>query len=232
MGNLNGKTAPEEGWHDAADPHEARTKRPDHSPYSNRSDNDNDNDNDSDNNSKNANDNDNDRGIKVGKDEDEDEGEGSGSDPIEGKKQPNYQRETRSRTRSSQNSGVPQSATPVPAQRTKIGEKGKDLDTERFLNSNQYQLWIRGPISDDLTSVPGIGVKTVERLNTAGIRTTSMLIGKFMLEDRDEAKYQKWLEMVSVGRYAKRITKAVADKVALMCGGGQNIAQARGETEQ
>lgn len=80
------------------------------------------------------------------------------------------------------------------------------------------EAWLKGPVVPALTTVPGIGKVTAEKLQAVGIETTSQLIGKFLYLNRDEKKFGEWLAQVASPRRKKAVVEAIATKVALLFG--------------
>mmetsp|Transcript_5263 Transcript_5263/g.3699 ORF Transcript_5263/g.3699 Transcript_5263/m.3699 type:complete len:94 (+) Transcript_5263:3-284(+) len=73
------------------------------------------------------------------------------------------------------------------------------------------------PLQDcKLSDVPGVGAKTLEKLNESNIDTAEKLVGHFMVMGRDTEKMTSWLEDVCEvrGVEAKKVAEGLAEKAA------------------
>eukprot|EP00657_Telonema_sp_P-1_P006594 TRINITY_DN2566_c0_g1_i9.p2 TRINITY_DN2566_c0_g1~~TRINITY_DN2566_c0_g1_i9.p2 ORF type:complete len:113 (-),score=33.62 TRINITY_DN2566_c0_g1_i9:385-723(-) len=78
----------------------------------------------------------------------------------------------------------------------------------------RLQEFMSGPLQKDLACVPGIGPKTIEKLNEIEIFTLTQLMGKFMSLDRECARMLQWLEEHDLcGRFAETCVHALAMKL-------------------
>jgi hypothetical protein len=79
-----------------------------------------------------------------------------------------------------------------------------------------HDRWMREPISRELSTVPGIGSAGRTALEAVGIKSTHMLIGKYLMFDRDENKFIEWLSgFTSISSYRTTIARAIAEKIAV-----------------
>merc|ERR1711865_1116825 len=71
--------------------------------------------------------------------------------------------------------------------------------------------FMSGPLSRDISVVPGVGGATIEKLAELDIHTLDQLMGKFMSLDRDTALMLQWLEEHKLcGRFAETCVHALA----------------------
>lgn len=75
------------------------------------------------------------------------------------------------------------------------------------------------PLQDcELSQVPSVGLKTLQKLKSANIDTAEKLVGQFLLLGRDTGKMTSWLKDVCEVRdhEATKVSAALADKARRM----------------
>ncbi len=83
--------------------------------------------------------------------------------------------------------------------------------------------FIMSDLREDLTLVPGIGPKTEEQLNDAGINTSFALVGKFLMcrkeGDNKQAtcdRFVQFLAELKIGGFRSGITTCILDKISTL----------------
>lgn len=72
---------------------------------------------------------------------------------------------------------------------------------------------MEGGLSCDLSSIPGIGPATIDKLMAQGIFTVDQLAGKFMSMDRDCEAMVRWLKANASSGFEIDVVKALAMKL-------------------
>eukprot|EP00617_Octactis_speculum_P003184 CAMPEP_0185780070 /NCGR_PEP_ID=MMETSP1174-20130828/97899_1 /TAXON_ID=35687 /ORGANISM="Dictyocha speculum, Strain CCMP1381" /LENGTH=115 /DNA_ID=CAMNT_0028469469 /DNA_START=28 /DNA_END=375 /DNA_ORIENTATION=+ len=86
------------------------------------------------------------------------------------------------------------------------------------INEDTLGEWLRTPVGEDLTSVPGVGNAAITRFETVGITNTFQLIGQFLLLKGNEGIEQHmnafftWLKDAGVNAHRHTICLALAEK--------------------
>ena len=97
--------------------------------------------------------------------------------------------------------------------------KVQKADTMQTMTPDAHTKFLREPINVELTTIPYIGKVGREALVSAGIDTSWKLIGKFLMFNRDVDMMVEWVGSLSpLASHKRAITKAIAEKVAIMFG--------------
>ena len=104
----------------------------------------------------------------------------------------------------------------------KQSSHGYDPGKSQVSDSSLAQ-FLENEINSDLISVPGIGPKSAEKLNTNGISTTYQLIGTFLtlkqLEDTSQDHCDRmwhWLQSCGIDTYRSGIVQCLVEKCEIM----------------
>jgi Holliday junction resolvasome RuvABC DNA-binding subunit len=95
------------------------------------------------------------------------------------------------------------------------------------LDADKLLTFIRGQIDDDLTSVPGVGPKGAEKLRENGIKTTTALVGRFLVcktaaamsaQDLADAFYE-YLREIGIDSHRASVVRCIGGKANAMIPG-------------
>jgi hypothetical protein len=103
---------------------------------------------------------------------------------------------------------------------------GFDINRSR-ISGDTLSTFLAGPIHEDLSTVPGVGPSTIERLKEDNITTTYQLVGVFLrVCDKGMTTRQRtdafWYYLQSImvpGGTRSSIVQAIAEKVNIMIPG-------------
>lgn len=122
-------------------------------------------------------------------------------------------------------------AAPASSRRSK-SKLTFDLTKTTMVSEEALCNFMSSPLSDDLTSVPGIGEATAQKLKDAGMLTTTQLVGAFLTYKRPEFTVQQHcdafyrsLRSAGVTTTAASITLSIAEKANKMIPGIFDAAQ-------
>lgn len=103
--------------------------------------------------------------------------------------------------------------------------EGFDINRSRISN-NKMATFLVGDVVDDITSVPGIGPGTQEKLKTQGVETTIQLLGIFftmkglgMNQTQHCDAMWYYLQELGINAFRSGIVHAIAEKSNIMIPG-------------
>ncbi len=108
------------------------------------------------------------------------------------------------------------------------------------LSDGTLSAFLKAPISGDLQQVPGVGQKTAEKLEAAGVSNTFQLFGKYLslkagsVKQHHSAMYE-WLVEIGISTHRNTIVLALAQRMDVTFPGIFDLkyyaAAARGDEE-
>lgn len=93
--------------------------------------------------------------------------------------------------------------------------------TSMMSTTAAHEFFMSTPLQDIcLAQVPGVGEKTLPKLQEAHISSAEALFGYFLYVGRDEGRFRDWLKQESIdvhGGAAKKVHDAMKDKADVLC---------------